>query len=186
MALIIYYALFALTVLLALGVLFNKNTVRSAMCLVGVMACLAVNFLLMRQEFVAFIQIVVYTGAIMVLFLFVIMLLNLREPEVMPWYLRNSRFWGGALALVFFFTMAWGVQVWTVTDGVPGAVANEQAIRDSGVSEVILLSTLMVTKYVAPFILTSVLLLVAVIGAIAMAKRTDEDGREIVIEEEAA
>lgn len=186
MALTIYFALFALTVLFALGVLFNQNTVRSAMCLVGVMACLAVNFLLMRQEFVAFIQIVVYTGAIMVLFLFVIMLLNLREPEVMPWYLRNARFWGGALALIFFFTMAWGVKVFAVTNGLPQAIANEQLLQEKGVSEVVLLSTLMVTKYVAPFILTSVLLLVAVIGAIAMAKRTDEDGREIVIEEEAA
>lgn len=186
MALVIYYALFAITAIFALGVLFNRNTVRSAICLVGVMACLAVNYLLMRQEFVAFIQIIVYTGAIMVLFLFVIMLLNLREPEVMPWYLRNARFWGGTLSLVFFFTLAVGVQIWAVSGVTPGAIENEALIREGGTPEVILLSTLMITKYVAPFILTSVLLLVAVIGAIVMAKRYDEDGVEIVTEEEAA
>lgn len=185
MALVIYYALFGITVLFALGVLFNRNTVRSAICLVGVMAALAVNYLMMRQEFVAFIQIVVYTGAIMVLFLFVIMLLNLREPEVMPWYLRNARFWGGTLALIFFFTLALAVQVWAVS-GVPGALENEAIIKESGTPEVILLSTLMITKYVAPFILTSILLLVAVIGAIVMAKRYDEDGQEIISEEEEA
>jgi NADH-quinone oxidoreductase subunit J len=155
------------------------------MCLVGVMASLAVNYLLMRQEFVAFIQIVVYTGAIMVLFLFVIMLLNLKEPEVTPWYLRNARFWGGALSLAFFFTLAWGVQVFAVSGATPGAVINEKAIAESGRPEVIHLATLMLTKYIAPFILTSVLLLVAVIGAIVMARRQDEDGNEIVIEEEA-
>jgi NADH-quinone oxidoreductase subunit J len=185
MALFIYYVLFFMTVLFALGVLFNRNTVRSAMCLVGVMLCLAVNYLLMRQEFVAFIQIVVYTGAIMVLFLFVIMLLNLREPEVLPWYLRNARFWGGTLAIIFFFTMAVAIQVWAVSGAEPGAVANERLMKADGTPEVILLSTLMVTKYVAPFILTSVLLLVAVIGAIVMAKRTDDEGREITLEEEA-
>ncbi|MCC5877186.1 MAG: NADH-quinone oxidoreductase subunit J [Candidatus Sumerlaeia bacterium] len=184
MALVIYYVLFGITVLFALGVLFNRNTVRSAICLVGVMAALAVNYLIMRQEFVAFIQIVVYTGAIMVLFLFVIMLLNLREPEVMPWYLRKARFWGGALSLVFFFTLALAVQVWTVSGVTPGAIENEAFIKESGTPEVILLSTLMITKYVAPFILTSILLLVAVIGAIVMAKRYDEDGQEIISEEE--
>ena len=186
MGLFIYYLLFFVTVLLALGVLLNRNTVRSAMCLVGVMLCLAVNFLIMRQEFVAMIQIVVYTGAIMVLFLFVIMLLNLREPEVTPWYLRNTRFWGGALGLIFFFVLAWGLQVFSLASGQPGMIAQEQAMEAAQTPAVYYLATLMVTKYVGPFILTSVLLLVAVIGAIVMARRFDEDGNEIVLEEEGA
>jgi NADH-quinone oxidoreductase subunit J len=184
MDLIVYYVLFAMTVAFALGVLLNKNTVRSAMCLVGVMLCLASNYLLMRQEFVAFIQIVVYAGAIMVLFLFVIMLLNLKEAETLPWYLRNARFWGGALGLLFFFIVAWGIQVFSVSDGAPGALANEAAMKESGTPEVIVLATMMMTRYIVPFILTSVLLLVAVIGAIVMARRRDEDGNEIVLDVE--
>jgi NADH-quinone oxidoreductase subunit J len=188
MDLLIYIVLFILTICFAIGVLFNKNTVKSAMCLVGTMLCIAVNYLLMRQEFVAFIQIVVYAGAIMVLFLFAVMLLNLREREVTPWYLRNERFWGGALAMTFFFVLAVSVYVFsgTGTVGTPATVAKEAAIAETGTPEVILLSTLMITRYIVPFLLTSVLLLVAVIGAIVMARRKDEDGREIMIEEEAA
>jgi NADH-quinone oxidoreductase subunit J len=181
--LFLYWILFFTTVAFALGVLLNRNTVKSAMCLVGMMGALAVNYLLMRQEFVAFIQILVYAGAIMVLFLFVIMLLNLKEPETTPWYLRSARFWGGALALVFFFVMAWGVQYFAVTTS-PGMIAREAALEAAGVPEVYLLATTMITTYIVPFILTSVLLLVAVIGAIVMARRQDEDGNEITLEEE--
>ncbi len=186
MDLIVYSLLFLMTVGFALGVLANRNTVKSAMCLVGVMLCIAVNYLLMRQEFVAFIQVVVYAGAIMVLFLFVIMLLNLREPETTPWYLRSARFWGGALGITFFFVLAAGISVFFQGEGQPGAILTEQAIAERETPEVILLSTLMITEYIVPFILTSVLLLVAVIGAIVTARRKDEEGNEIVMEEEAA
>lgn len=186
MELFLYYVLFFATIAFALGVLFNQNTVRSAVCLIGVMICIAVHYLVMRQEFVAFTQIIVYAGAIMVLFLFVIMLLNLREVERSPWYLRNARFWGGTLALVFFFVMAWGLKVFSLPSGQPGALAHEAAMREAESPEVYLLATLMMTQYVVPFVLTSVLLLVAVIGAIVMARRKDEDGNEIVLDEEAA
>jgi NADH-quinone oxidoreductase subunit J len=184
MELILYYTLFVITVGFALGVLLNKNTVKSAMSLVGVMVCLAANFLLMRQEFVAFIQIIVYAGAIMVLFLFVIMLLNLRERETTPWYLRSARFWGGALGLTFFFVMAWGLQVFSVTASTPAMPAEQAQLAAAGTPEITVLSTRMITRYIVPFLLTSVLLLVAVIGAIVMARRHDEDGNEILVDEE--
>lgn len=181
--LILYTLLFITTVGFALGVLLNKNTVKSAICLVGVMASLAVNYLMMGMEFVAFIQIIVYAGAIMVLFLFVIMLLNLRENETTPWYLRSARFWGGALGILFFGCVAYGIFVFAPT-AQPEAVAVQKQIQAQDTPEVILLSTVMITKYIVPFLLTSVLLLVAVIGAIVMARRKDEDGLEIVLEED--
>lgn len=186
MSLLIYWTLFALTVVFALGVLAFSNTVKSAISLVFTMLCIAANYLLMRQEFVAFIQIIVYAGAIMVVFLFVIMLLNLREPETTPWYMRKMRYWGGGLAFLFFFVLAWAIQVFSVMDAAPAAAGQEVARQASGQAEVTQLATLMVTQYIVPFLLTSVLLLVAVIGAIVMARRKDEDGQEIVIEEEAA
>ncbi len=186
MGLITYSILFLMTIGFALGVLFNKNTVKSAVCLVFTMLCIAANYLLMRNELLAFFQVVVYAGAIMVLFLFVIMLLNLREPETTPWYLRNARFWAGALALAFFFIIAFGIQVFAVSSGSPATLAKEEAIAASDTSEVILFATQTITKYVVPFVLTSVLLLVAVIGAIVMARRKDEDGNEIVVDEEYA
>ena len=183
MGLAIYVVLFLMTVGFALGVLFSGNTVKSAICLVGVMLCIAVHYLLMGQEFIAFTQIVVYAGAIMVLFLFVIMLLNLREVERTPWYLRNARFWGGVLGITFFFVIAVGISVFAVGGDVAGSTANQEALAQRDVSEIILLATLMITRYIVPFILTSVLLLVAVIGAIVMARRKDEDGNEIVLDE---
>lgn len=185
MALFLYYILFFLTVGLALGVLLNRNTVQSAICLVGVMLSLAVNYLIMYQEFIAMTQIIIYTGAIMVLFLFVIMLLNLRELETTPWYLRNARFWGGSMALIFFIVLAWSLDIFSIPSGQPGMAAKEEIFRENQLSEVTVLATTMITKYVAPFILTSILLLVAVIGAIVMARRHDEDGNEIVLDEEA-
>ncbi len=184
MFLLIYSTLFALTVVFALGVLVFRNTVKSAISLVFTMLCIAANYLLMRQEFVAFIQVIVYAGAIMVVFLFVIMLLNLREPESPAWYLRGMRYWGGALAFLFFFVLAWGIQVFSVADLTPGAAALEELRRESGQAEVTQLATLMVTRYIVPFLLTSVLLLVAVIGAIVMARRKDEDGRDITFDED--
>ncbi|MCC7392266.1 NADH-quinone oxidoreductase subunit J, partial [Candidatus Sumerlaeota bacterium] len=182
--LIVYSILFLATASLALGVLLNRNTVRSAMCLVGVMICLAANYLLMYQEFVAYIQILVYAGAIMVLFLFVIMLLNLKEAEILPWYLRNARFWGGILAVLFFLLLGFGIKNFHTASGAPRAVANQAELAKSGTAEVMVLATKMMTTYIAPFILTSVLLLVAVIGAIVMARRRDEDGNEIVLDPE--
>lgn len=182
--LIVYSILFLATASLALGVLLNRNTVRSAMCLVGVMICLAANYLLMYQEFVAYIQILVYAGAIMVLFLFVIMLLNLKEAEILPWYLRNARFWGGILAVLFFLLLGFGIKNFHTSSGAPRAVANQAELAKSGTAEVMVLATKMMTTYIAPFILTSVLLLVAVIGAIVMARRRDEDGNEIVLDPE--
>lgn len=175
---ILYYLLFALTVLGAALVLFNRDTVKAAMSLILVMVCLAVNFLLMGQEFVAFIQIIIYAGAIMVVFLFVIMLLNLREREQAPWYMRGTRFWGGALAMALFFLLAYGSHQF-LQGGVPKPVgASAEPIDLTSIA------TALITRWVLPFVLTSVILLVAVIGAVVMARRTDEDGNEILVDQD--
>ncbi|MDX2177054.1 MAG: NADH-quinone oxidoreductase subunit J [Candidatus Sumerlaeia bacterium] len=173
-----YYLIFALTVLGAGLVLFTRDTVKSAMALILVMVCLAVNFLMMQNEFVALIQIIIYAGAIMVVFLFVVMLLNLREREQAPWYLRDARFWGGALALAFFLLAAFGVKTFAAAQIAGGhPIVHEP-------SDVTSIATSLVTFWVLPFLLTSVILLVAVIGAVAMARRQDEDGNEITIDTE--
>ncbi|CAN5196088.1 NADH-quinone oxidoreductase subunit J [soil metagenome] len=184
MQVLLYYTLFAITIAFALGVLLNKNTIKSAMNLIGVMVCLAVNYLIMQQEFVFVTQIIVYAGAILVVVVFVIMLLNLKEVETTHWYLRNARYWGGILAIVFFVVMAYSASIFANADVPPGIIKTQEAIVASKRSEVVILATMMITRYIVPFILTSVLLLVAVIGAIVMAKRRDEDGEEIVLEEE--
>lgn len=173
---LLYLILFTLTVIGAAGVLFNRDTVKAAMCLIGVMIGIAANFLLMGQEFVAFIQIIVYAGAIMVVFLFVIMLLNLREKEQAPWYLRNARMIGGALAAAFFFISAWGVRTFFTGGNGAGSVREPMDMTS--------IATALITQYVGPFLLTSVLLLVAVIGAVAMARRKHDDGTDLLVEED--
>ncbi len=173
----LYALVFLLTTLGAVGVLVNRDTVKAALSLVLVMVMLAVNFLLMGQEFVAFIQIIVYAGAIMVVFLFVIMLLNLREREQSPWYLKNARLLGGMLATAFFLLTGFAVRAFFGEKEVTAATLGMGEPVD-----IQSLSTALITKWVGPFVLTSVLLLVAVIGAVVMARRTDEDGNDIVVE----
>src|SRR5919112_5562925 len=80
---ILFYVFAALAVISALGVVTMRNPIYGALCLLGTFLCVAVLFLLRHAEFVAIVQIFVYGGGIMVLFLFVIMLINLhRLPEV--------------------------------------------------------------------------------------------------------
>jgi len=176
--LLIFGILYVVTVGGALMVLFSKDTVKSAMSLVLVMVSLAMHYVMMGQEVVGAFQIIIYTGAIMVLFLFVIMLLNLREAEIIPWYLRAPRFWAAAMAVLFFVLLGFaflGYQ--TEQDELAGAARSAPSVID--------LATLLTTKYALPFLLTSVLLLVAVIGAVVMGRRADpETGEEYELESE--
>ena len=167
---LIYTLLFLVTLVGAILVLVSKDTVKSAMSLVLVMLSLAAHYFYMGQEFIGAIQIIVYAGAIMVLFLFVIMLLNVREREITPWYLKNSRYMAGAFASLFFVFLVFGLTQFGV-DQLQGATVTPPTITE--------LATLLTTKYFVPFLLTSVLLLVAVIGAVVMGRRFDpETGEE--------
>jgi NADH-quinone oxidoreductase subunit J len=168
---LIYGALYALALAGGLMVLFSRDTVKSAMALVLVMMTLAAQYFLMGQEFVGAIQIIVYAGAIMVLFLFVIMLLNMREKETIPWYLRGPRLFGGLLAIGFFFLLALGIGVFGAAQVTGTSVAPAPSNSE--------IFAMLMTKYLVPFLLTSVLLLVAVIGAVVMGRRSDpETGEE--------
>jgi len=176
---LIYGLLYFITVAAALGVLFNKDTVKSAMCLVMVMVSLAAHYFFLGQEFIGAIQIIVYAGAIMVLFLFVIMLLNVRERETLPWYLRTNRLLSGALAVVFFAVLSFGIYSFSSEGATP--------LQKGPAASIIDVSTLLTTKYALPFLLTSVLLLAAVIGAVVMGRRFDpETGEEYLPDNEAA
>ena len=89
MELLIFYPLAAMCVALALAVILNKSPVGSAVCLIGMMLGLAGIFVLLHAHFLAIIQVLVYAGAIMVLFMFVIMLLNLKGEDTLKWGTRS-------------------------------------------------------------------------------------------------
>src|SRR5215475_1843380 len=99
----------AIAVVCGVNLVVQRHPISSALSLVGVMAALAALYLLLGGEFIAAAQLVVYAGAIMVLFLFVIMLLNAGtepKPRVRPW----GKYFGMPLLLIFIGLMGWIVQ----------------------------------------------------------------------------
>ena len=152
----------------ALGVVLSPSPVRSALSLVMTLFFMAVAFLLLDAQLVAVLQVVVYAGAIMVLFLFVIMLLNLQtEPRAMARLgVRTAAVFLGSLFLLA------GVRAFLV----PGTVSTEGTGMSSAVPDTfgstVALAEMLFTRYLLAFEITSVLLLVAVVGAVVLAKKT--------------
>ena len=160
--LIVFFALAAIAVLGAISLILQRHPIHSALSLIVVMVALAGLYLLMGAEFVAAAQIIVYGGAIMVLFVFVIMLLNAGVEERTN--MSKMAGWAGlplAIALMGFLAAA----VARSTDRV-------QAVAQSGApAPTKVVAGLLFQEFVYPFELTSFLILVAIIGAIVLAQR---------------
>ena len=175
MLLILTYSLiFMITIIAALMVVFYRNALYSALALITVMCAIAANFLMMRAELIALIQILVYAGAIMVLFLFVIMLLNLREGERTPIYLLPRKWIGLLMAGVFFCQISYiCVKVLNIknTIGEPIVMSEKYAASEEyrqSLTSIQAFATDLFSKYLIHFELTSILLLVAIVGALAI------------------
>jgi NADH-quinone oxidoreductase subunit J len=150
----------------ALGVIFHKNPVHCALLLVGVLLSLAGAFVLLNAQFVAALQVIVYAGAIMVLFLFVVMLLNVRgeSPLLSPGAVKGFGFLFGLLVCVEL--------LWTVLQpGGEGGAASEPVALPADFGSPAALGRQLYTIWLFPFEVTSILLLVAVVGAVVLAKR---------------
>jgi NADH-quinone oxidoreductase subunit J len=156
----LFLAVAALTIACALLVILHRSPVYSAIGLVGALGQIAILFLALDAQIVGFLQIIVYAGAIVVLFLFVIMLLNLQEePEA---------FAPGSLVAV---AVAGGVGLAIcVTIGLARTPLSNAALKGPFGGTVPLAERLF-TTYLLPFELTSVLLLVAIIGAVVLGKK---------------
>jgi NADH-quinone oxidoreductase subunit J len=164
----LFYILAVVTVLGALALVLVPNPVYCALSLVGSFFAMAAIFILLNQEFVAAIQVLVYAGAIMVLFLFVIMLLNLRSdaPFLVKWNVRHIV----SVAIVLGI-LAQLVAVFSAPAAKIGPMGEYPAERIAKEGAVQIIGDLLFTKYVLPFEVISVLLMVAVMGAVLMAKR---------------
>jgi len=158
-----FLILAALTVLSALTVVVHRNPVHSAVALVSTLCLLALFFFALDAQLVAILQVIVYAGAIVVLFLFVIMLLNLQA---------QSRATGGPL-LVAAATLGGVALAGLVVSGLGRAAAPPAAGVGAGFGETAALARELFTAYLLPFELTSLLLLVAIVGAVALAKKAD-------------
>ena len=158
---ILFFFFAALAVGAAINVLAQKHVLYSALSLIVMLTAVSVLFILLRADFLAVIQVIVYAGAIMVLFIFVIMLLNLPEDEDGADRLRWLRFIGIPLGLFFLFLVVatlWNVQPLGAAQ--PQMIGSPQAIGRS-----------LFTDYVLPFEMTSLLILIALIGAVIFAKK---------------
>jgi len=147
----------------AVNLLAQRHPINSALSLVVVMASLALIYLLLGAEFVAAIQVIVYAGAIMVLFVFVIMLLNAGAEQ----RTRGSRialFIGVPGVAVLGGTVAW---LLIHSSGQLGSVA----ISPSDFGETHAIARLLFRDFLLPFEVTSVLILIAIMGAVVLGKR---------------
>jgi NADH-quinone oxidoreductase subunit J len=174
---IIEYAVFGGMFVLALGsslaMIFARNAVHVALFLVAAQVALAVAFLLQGAFFVAAVQIIVYAGAIMVLFLFVIMLLGVDRKEALIEPLPGQRgiaiTLGAVLAAQILFVAVRGVSF------VVGGAGTQADLLDVNrdVGNVKALARVLFGKYLLPFELTSVLLVIAIVGVMVLARRIE-------------
>lgn len=159
----LFFIFGAIAVAGAVNLLVQRTPIFSALSLVAVMGALAVLYLLLGAEFIAFVQVLVYAGAIMVLFVFVIMLLNAQQPESSH-RSRVARLVGIPVVVLLFMEVA-GVFAAAYANtpvGFSGRIITVQAIGDA-----------LFHQYLLPFEVTSVLFLVGIIGAVLLAARQE-------------
>ena len=171
---VILFLVFAcIAVVCAINVVVQTHPISSALSLVGVMGSLAVLYLLLGAEFIAAAQVIVYAGAIMVLFVFVIMLLNAGAES------RKGRsfmvqFLGVPLLIFFLGLVAYFVQRWLPANtmvkfgGFTTAGADAVSHPGGGADAI---GHALFTTYLLPFEVTSVLILIAIVGAIVLARK---------------
>jgi NADH-quinone oxidoreductase subunit J len=163
---ILFLLFAAIAVICALNLVLQSHPISSALSLVGVMGSLAVLYLLLGGEFIAAAQLIVYAGAIMVLFIFVIMLLNAGTERKMP-----RRLWvkyaGLPLLAVFVGIAAFVIQrMLPVTEGVKFGAMTHGNPQEIGRA--------LFQVYLLPFEVTSVLILIAILGAVVLARKEIE------------
>ena len=170
---LLFYAFAAVTVLGSLAVIAQRNPIYSVLALIGSFFGLSGLYVVLDAPFVAIVQIIIYAGAIMVLFLFVVMLLNVpREgagewdqahPLYRPWPTRI----GAVLAVALIGQLAWAL---SRTPGISDGIGRQNA----GISDVGELGRVLFTDYMFPFEVTSILILASMVGAVILARRQSE------------
>ena len=163
---IVFGVLAVIAIAAALGMLLSKNAVHSALFLVLNFGTIAVLYIVLNAPFIAMVQITVYAGAIMVLFLFVIMLLGAERlggvADASPWQRNLAVLLGVGLLVTFIVVLVQG--------GGGGAVASSTAVDTSPQA----LGIHLFEQYLLPFEITAVLLLTALIGVVILGRRKEE------------
>jgi NADH-quinone oxidoreductase subunit J len=169
MDLLVFYLFAAITILASIGVVSQKNPMHSVMLLIVSFGALAGLYVLLDAPFTAVTQIIVYAGAIMVLFLFVVMLLNQHkedDAEAMPTRLKGINLRAGLLLSVMLaIEIAWGLSRLGVT------TFSTDAATVASISSVARIGSSLFTTHAFAFEVTSVLILVSMVGAVVIARK---------------
>ncbi len=168
MDVVLFYILAGILVVFAILTVTAANPVRSAVCLATALVAVAGLFVLLKAEFLGMVQILVYVGGIMVLFLFVIMLVSVREVErqrkVGPQW-KTALVLGVVLSAELIFLVVKG------TDGFDTELAGQGLIVQAQTLNTESVGMLLYSTYLLPFEIASVLLLVAIVGAVVLSKK---------------
>jgi NADH-quinone oxidoreductase subunit J len=160
---ILFWFLTALALMGALMVVFSKNPVHSVLWLIAVFFAISGHYILLNAQFLAVVNLIVYAGAIMVLFLFVIMLMNLNgetEPQKNKWLKIAGIITGGSLMLVTIAALK-GTEM----------QYKQVQINEGNIGLIKNLGKVLFTEYVFPFEISSVLFLSAMVGAVVIGKK---------------
>lgn len=165
----ILFIIFAtVAIVCAFNLVLQKHPISSALSLIGVMGSLAVLYLLLGAEFIAMAQMIVYGGAVMVLFIFVIMLLNAGTEKA------TNKSWFAQIAGLPLLLALVGVLGFLIRSALPGSLSG--AVRTvqfgswvGGTAEEV--GKLLFTQYLLPFEVISILILIAILGAVVLAQK---------------
>jgi NADH-quinone oxidoreductase subunit J len=164
---VLFFVFASIAVIGAILLIVAREPIHSALSLVMVMVALAALYLLLGAPFIAAVQIIVYAGAIMVLFVFVIMLLNAGVEERTNWS-KIAKFAGLPLGVFLLFELAH----WLARSAIGKSIANGSEVTNAAVSTRAL-SEMLFQKYLFPFEATSILILIAILGALVLAKKDE-------------
>ena len=158
---ILFWFLTAMALICALGVILSRNPINSVLFLIATFFAISGHYILMNAQFLAIVNIIVYAGAIMVLFLFVIMLMNL-NADTEPQKNRLIQFAGA---------ISGGILLLVVLAALSTVAANAADYTSTDIGLMKNLGKVLFTQYVLPFEISSVLFLSAMIGAIVIGKK---------------
>ena len=170
-AAIAFYLFATLTIASAVAVIFARNPVHSVLWLIVAFFNAAGLMLLVGAEFIAMLLVIVYVGAVAVLFLFVVMMLDIDFAQLRSGFTRNLPF-GLLIALVLMAEIVVAVSAWQAGPALSGA-----HIPQTGQPNIVALGQLLYSRYLFPFELAGLILLVAMIGAIVLTHRQRRDSR---------
>jgi NADH-quinone oxidoreductase subunit J len=165
MAHFLFFLLAIVSIAAVLGMIISKDQAYNALFLILAFVCMGGLFALLEAPFIAAVQIIIYAGAIMILFIFVVMMINLRkglEPEKKRW----TRIFAVVVAVVLVVELILTVK---------GALEPISSSATESIGSPTDLGRLLFTKYLYPFEITSILIIAALVGAIVLVKKRDKE-----------